>query len=79
MTTQRTYTKRQRSGTTTTWVKLQPGERALIIRDDKHYRLGGQVEDVVAGHVLTEATEVAWCSVGQQWAHVGEPLVAKAP
>lgn len=78
-TTPRVYTKKHRSGSTTTWLKLEPGERALIVRDDRHYRLGGQVNDVVAGHVLTETTEVSWCSVGQEWAEVGNPVHATKP
>lgn len=79
MTVRHAYTKRHRSGATTTWVRVEPGERVLIIRDDRHYRLGGQVGDVVAGHVLTEATEVAWCSVQQEWTHAGDPLVEVKP
>ena len=79
MTTTRTYTKRHRSGNSTHWVKIEPGERVLIIRDDRHYRLGGQVDDVVAGNALTECTEVAWCSVQQEWAEAGKPLVEPKP
>lgn len=67
----RTYTKRHRSGAATTWVKLNPGEQALIIRDGRHYRLGGQVDDIVGGHVLTEAKEVYWCSITQAWVESG--------
>ena len=77
--TTRTYTKRHRSGNVTHWVKIEPGERVLVIRDDQHYRLGGQVDDVVAGNVLTECTEVAWCSVQQEWVGAGKPLVEPKP
>ena len=75
----RIYTKRHRSSATTTWVKLEPGERCIIVRDDRHYRLGGQVDDVVSGRCLTQATEVAWCSVAQEWTYSGDPVVEVKP
>lgn len=78
-----------RSGSTTIYVKLntgetaviiKPGEAAVIVSDDAHYRLGGQVGDIVQGHVIGDATRVAWCSIEQQWEEVGEakPEVVKA-
>lgn len=87
--TTRTYTKRHRSGSTTTYVKLNPGEAAVIIKpgqtavlvsDDAYYKLGGQVGDIVQGHVIGDATRVSWCSFNQQWYEVGEakPEVVKA-
>jgi len=48
-------------------VELEPNERLISINDDDYYRLGGQVEDVVRGHIITEAYRVRWCSVTQQW------------
>jgi hypothetical protein len=83
-TTTRVYRKRHRSGSTTTWIKLQPGERAvilkpgqkaLVIEEDRHYRLGGQVDDIVASHVLEGASHVTWCSVAQEWLDEGTPVV----
>lgn len=71
----RSYTKRHRSGSTTTWVKLLPGETAVIIRDDAHYRLGGQVDEVMAGHVLTESERVVWDSIEQKWLPTGHQIV----
>ncbi len=48
-------------------VELEPGEILINVREDRFYRLGGQVDDVVAGHVLTEMRIVYWCSVSQKW------------
>lgn len=48
-------------------VELAPGENLIAVKDDKFYRLGGQVEAVVAGHVLTSGYPVVWCSVSQEW------------
>lgn len=48
-------------------VELAPGETLLSVRDGQYYRLGGQVEDIVQSHVITEMTGVYWCSVTQRW------------
>jgi hypothetical protein len=48
-------------------VELAPGDELVNIRWDRFYRLGGQVDDVVAGHVLTEMQVVYWCSITQKW------------
>lgn len=56
-------------------INLKPGEHALvspqgnvlIILESRHYKLGGQVEDVVSGDIITEICDVSWCSVSQQW------------
>ena len=74
----RLYTKKHRSGVIDTFVRLQPGERAIIVRDERYYRLGGQVDSVVAGHVLNVA-EVAWCSTAQEWTYAGDPVVEVKP
>ena len=79
--TTRTYTKRHRSGSTITYVKLKPGEMAVILKPnqgvvlvhpDSYYKLGGQHDDVVQGRVISEARHVSWCSIGQRWEEVGE-------
>lgn len=36
-------------------------------REGQFYRLGGQVDDVVQGHVLIEARPTRWCSIQQEW------------
>lgn len=48
-------------------IELAPGETILIIRQENFYRLGGEVNDVVAGHVLAETRSVYWCSITQKW------------
>lgn len=48
-------------------VELAPGEVLTTLRDNSYYRLGGQVDDVVQGHVLTEMRTVYWCSITQKW------------
>ena len=51
-------------------VELSPGETLLNIREGTYYRLGGQVDDVVQGHVITEVQRVYWCSITQKWEEV---------
>lgn len=48
-------------------VELEPNEYLMSFKDGAYYRLGGQVEDVVQSHVITEMCPVYWCSVTQQW------------
>ena len=48
-------------------VEIESTETLMSFRDEGFYRLGGQVEDVVAGHVITEAEGVYWCSIEQRW------------
>ena len=39
----------------------------MSFKDERYYRLGGQVDEVMAGHVITDSDHVVWCSVGQEW------------
>lgn len=48
-------------------VELQPGETLMSFKDEYFYRLGGQVDDIVQGHVITESDHVVWCSIEQRW------------
>jgi len=48
-------------------VELAPGEILFNIREGHYYRLGGQVNDVVQSHVITEMKSVYWCSITQEW------------
>ena len=48
-------------------VELQPGEQLMAFRDGDYYKLGGQVDEVMKGHVITESYQVMWCSIGQEW------------
>jgi hypothetical protein len=42
-------------------------EKLMSFRPDSYYKLGGQVEDVIQGHVIIESDAVYWCSIGQRW------------
>jgi len=59
--------KINRQGKRELTVVLDEKDYLMSFRDDSFYRLGGQVEDVVAGHVITESEGVYWCSVTQEW------------
>lgn len=48
-------------------VEIDSNETLMVFKEGGFYRLGGQVEDVVASHVITEADHVVWCSVTQEW------------
>jgi hypothetical protein len=48
-------------------VELEPSEYLLGIKDGAYYQLGGQVDDIVAGHIIIDAHPVYWCSVSQKW------------
>lgn len=48
-------------------VVTSPKEKILVVHEDRFYKLGGQVEDVVGGHVLVEMENVRWCSIAQEW------------
>ena len=48
-------------------VELQPGEQLMAFRDNGYYKLGGQVDEIMQGHVITESYQVMWCSIGQEW------------
>lgn len=50
-------------------IELGPTEGMPVpaIKDDAHYRLGYPIEDVVEGHIISEARRVYWCSLEQKW------------
>ena len=49
-------------------VELHHSDEVLMsFREDNYYKLGGQVNDIVQGHVITESECVYWCSIGQRW------------
>jgi hypothetical protein len=51
-------------------VELDHNDHLIGIKEGHYYRLGGQVEDVVQGHVLLESRGVYWCSITQKWEEV---------
>lgn len=48
-------------------VELAPDETIFNVPDGHFYRLGGQVNDIVRSHVITEMKGVYWCSLSQKW------------
>jgi hypothetical protein len=49
-------------------LELESHELGLLtINRDHFYKLGGQVEDIVQGHVLLDSEKVYWCSITQEW------------
>lgn len=41
--------------------------KVMLIHEDGMFQLGGQMDDIVPGHVLTEAAEVRWDHHSQEW------------
>jgi hypothetical protein len=59
--------KINRQGKREVTVVLEDEDHLMCFRDDRHYQLGGQVGDIMAGHVITESECVYWCSIEQGW------------
>ena len=59
------YTRKD--GVRTVTVQLAKGEKLMEFKDDSYYRLGGQIDDVVAVHCIIEGKRVVWCSIEQDW------------
>jgi hypothetical protein len=55
------------NGGTKVTVVLEPGEKLLAVKDDRHYSLAYPMEDVVPGHVIADAVPVTWCCLEQKW------------
>ena len=51
----------------TVTVQLAVGEKLMAFQEDSYYRLGGQVDEIMGGDVITEADHVVWCSIEQKW------------
>jgi hypothetical protein len=61
------HTKTLKNGKRHAIVELNEGEEIVCFNEDWYYRLGGQLDDVVRGHVITESEHVVWCSIEQRW------------
>lgn len=48
-------------------VELSPGETLCAFNESTHYRLGGQIDDIVPGFVITESYPAHWCHIEQAW------------
>ena len=62
------YTRKD--GVRTITVQLAKGEKLMEFKDDSYYRLGGQIDDVVAVHCIIQGKRVVWCSIEQKWVDV---------
>ena len=51
------YTRKD--GVRTITVQLAKGEKLMEFKDDSYYRLGGQIDDVVAVHCIIEGKRTA--------------------
>ena len=49
-------------------IELRHDEEYAVLTRGAYYRLGGQVDDIVQSHVITEMRGVYWCSFTQKWA-----------
>jgi hypothetical protein len=61
------HVKTLKNGKCHVLVELDPGERIAGYHDDRYYKLGYPVEEIVAGHVLDQTVPVTWCSASQEW------------
>jgi len=59
------YTRKD--GVRTITVQLAEDEYLIGLKDKSHYRLGGQLDDVVGTHCIAEGSRVYWCSIEQKW------------
>lgn len=57
----------KKSGKVRVTLDLAPGERYVVLKDERFYKLGYPIEDVVPAHVIADATSVSWCPVSQKW------------
>jgi hypothetical protein len=48
-------------------IEVSADSKVLELHEDRHYELGGPMDDVIVGHILANATEVHWCSIEQKW------------
>ena len=42
-------------------------EKLIAVAPYRFYQLGGQVDDIMPGHVLLESRSVFWCPLSQGW------------
>jgi len=54
-------------GGTRLTVEVTHHEELIAIRPNTHYRLGGQMDDIVSSHTITESVEVFWNQFEQKW------------
>ena len=57
----------RKDGVRTVTVQIEEGEYLMALKLDNYYRLGGQLDDVVAGYCIIGSPRVYWCSIEQKW------------
>lgn len=57
----------RKDGVRTVTVQIEEGEYLMALKLDNYYRLGGQLDDVVAGYCIVGSPRVYWCSIEQKW------------
>jgi hypothetical protein len=59
-----------KSGNTLVTVELEPGEKLRCFSEDRFYSLGEPLMDeVLPGHMLSNAVPTVWCPVEQKWVY----------
>ena len=48
-------------------VELAPGEVLMAFNPDGYYKLGEPVDDIIAGHHITNSRRASWASDIQEW------------
>lgn len=48
-------------------VEIDHGETLMAFKDGCHYELGDPLDEIVAGHFITNSQRVVWCSLEQGW------------
>lgn len=63
-------TKKMANGNLQYTVNVSPDEKLMAVNENAHYKLGGQLEDIVNSDVLTESRPVFWDIFTQTWLDV---------
>lgn len=48
-------------------VEVDQDENLMSFFDDRHYKLGEPLDEVVPGHIITGAMFTTWCPIEQKW------------
>lgn len=60
--------KEGKHGTLIVTVEIKATENLIAIDPDLHYELGEPLQgDVLAGHIIADASLAHWCSIEQKW------------
>ncbi len=48
-------------------VIVDTNEQLISINESLFYRLGGELNDIVPGFVITDSCQISWCHIQQNW------------